>query len=113
MFRRLVVMLVMAMVIAMAGVAYDGGIASADEPVPPFNTPEGELEDIRQSALDNGSYGEGVLFVDSGGSAAGATGASSVAQGGTPNPWVAPYERMTPTNRTIILDGDMYKAKPR
>ena len=34
MFRRLVVMLVMAMMIAIAGVAYDGGIAAADGPSP-------------------------------------------------------------------------------
>ena len=86
MTRRLVAMLVFAMAIAIAGVAYNGGIAAADEPVPPFSTPEDELEDIRQFALDNGSYGGGVLFVDSGGSAAGVAGASSTAMN-TPNPW--------------------------
>ncbi len=84
MFRRLVVMLVMAMVIAMAGVAYNGGIAAADEPVPP-PIPEDELADFRESVSENGSDGEVMLVVDSDGTAAGAAGAT--ASNITVNPW--------------------------
>ena len=86
MFRKLAVMMVMAMVMAMAGVAYNGGIAAADEPVPPSTIPEDELTDFRESVYENGGEGDGFLFVDSDDSAAGATSASIAAQI-TPNPW--------------------------
>ena len=85
MLRRLVVMLVMAMVIAIAGVSYDAGSAAADEPVPPPTTPEDELADFRQFIYDNGDQEEGFLFVGSGDSLAGA--AAATAANIEPNPW--------------------------
>ncbi len=85
MFRRLGVMMALAMVIAIAGVAYNGGIAAADEPVPPPPIPEDELADFRESVNENGSEGEVSLVVDPDGSAAGA--ASAIASNITVNPW--------------------------
>ena len=96
MVRKLAVMMALAMVIAIAGVAYGAGSAAADEPVPPFTTPEDDLEDIRQFAFDNGSYDDGPLYVDSDGSGAGATGTSSVAQSITLNPWGCAIEAHSP-----------------
>ena len=52
MFRRLVTILVMAMVIAVAGVAYDAGSAAADEPVPPPTTPEDGNEPVDQQQVE-------------------------------------------------------------
>ena len=80
MFRRLVAILVMAMV----GVVYDAGIAAADEPVPPPTTPEDELADARQFIYDNGSFGDGALL---GGSGSSASSAGSVAANIQVNPW--------------------------
>ena len=74
----------MAMVIAVAGVAYNGGIAVADEPVPPPTISEDELADIRQFIYDNGSFGDGALLGGSGGSVAGT---GSVAANIQVNPW--------------------------
>ncbi len=85
MVRNLVAMLAMAIIIAMAGLAYDAGSAAADEPVPPFNTPEDELADFRESVYENGGDGEVMLVVDPDGSAAGA--ASATASNITVNPW--------------------------
>ncbi|MCY3543950.1 MAG: hypothetical protein OXH22_07905 [Chloroflexi bacterium] len=52
MLRKLAVMMALAMVIAIAGVAYNGGIAAADEPVPPFSTPEDGNEPVDQQQVE-------------------------------------------------------------
>lgn len=83
MVKRLMAVMLMALLIA--AVASAGGVAEADEPTPPANTPEDELADARQFIYDNGSYGDGLLFVASGDSAAGAGGVS--ASNIEPNPW--------------------------
>ena len=85
MFRKLAVMMAMAMVIAIAGIAYNRGIAAADEPVPPPPISEDELADFRESVYENGGDGEALLVVGSDGSAAGA--ASATASNITVNPW--------------------------
>jgi len=85
MLRKLAVMMALAMVIAIAGIAYNGGIAAADEPVPTPTIPEDELADFRESVSENGGDGEALLVVDSDGSAAGATSATASNIG--VNPW--------------------------
>ncbi len=85
MFRKLAVMMALALVIAIAGVAYNGGIAAADEPVPTPTISEDELADFRESVYENGGDGEALLVVGSDGSAAGA--ASATASNITVNPW--------------------------
>lgn len=84
MFKRLMAVLLMAVLIV--AVASVGGVAEADEPTPvPPSTPEDELADFRQFIYDNGSHGDGFLFVASGGNAAGTAG--GVAANIEPNPW--------------------------
>ena len=52
MVKRLMAVMLMAMVVAMAGVAYNGGIAAADEPVPPPTIPGDDNESVDQQLVE-------------------------------------------------------------
>ncbi len=93
MFKRL--MAVMLMAVLIVAVASVGGVARADEPTPvPANTPEGDLADARQQTYENGSYGggpdgnsDGLMYMVSDTSAAETADDAGTAMNIQPNPW--------------------------